>query len=63
MWNALIFKSKDLPRLAASRNLEFDITVQGWYPYLSAEGSLGKVDWQLIENIIVIPYENLMFFN
>jgi len=60
MGNALIFKPKDFTRLAASRILELSFTVQGRDLYLIAKGSLSKVDWQLIEDIVTISPEKLM---
>jgi hypothetical protein len=45
MRDALIFEPEDLPCLAASWNLEpAFFTVNGGHLYLSAEGSLSKVD-------------------
>ena len=45
MGNTLIFEPKDLPCLAASRNLELDIAVQGRHLYLITKGSLSNVEW------------------
>jgi hypothetical protein len=53
-------KSEDLTRLTASRELELDFIIKGRHLYLSAEGSLSKVDWQLIENVVTVSDEELV---
>jgi hypothetical protein len=63
MGNALIFKSKDVTRLAARWNLELGLTVKGGHFYFSAKGSLRKVDWQLIDDVVAISSEKFMRFN
>jgi len=60
MGNAFILKPKDFTRLAASRELELGFTVEGRHLYLSTKGSLGKVDWQLIENVVTVSDEELV---
>jgi len=57
MRKALTFKPKDGTCLAARRDLEPGFAVKGRYFYLSAEGSLGKVDWLIIMDIVTIPDE------
>jgi hypothetical protein len=46
--------------LTASRELELDFIIKGRHLYLSAEGSLSKVDWQLIENVVTVSDEELV---
>ena len=61
MGNALIFELEDFVCLAASRNLKLDFAVEGRYRHLSAKGSLSKVDWQLIEDVVTISGEELVW--
>ena len=63
MGDTFILKSEDLTRLAAGWYLEFDSTIEGGHLYLSAQSTLSKVDWQLVEDVIVIPGKELMLFN
>ena len=60
MGNAFPFESEDGVCLAAAGNLERGVTVKGRHLYLGTEGSLGKVERQLVEDIIVVPGENFM---
>jgi len=60
MGDTLAFKPEDLTRLAASRELELDFIIKGRHLYLSAEGSLSKVEWQLVENVVTVSDEELV---
>jgi len=63
MGDTLTFKPKDGTCLATSRNLKLGFALQRRHFYLSTEGSLSKVDWQLVEDIITISGEKVMLFN
>ena len=63
MGNTLVFKTKHLTRLAASRYFELGFPIKSRYLYINAEGSLGKVNRVVVENIITIPGEKFVRLN
>jgi len=63
MGNPLPFKSEDLPRLTAGWNLEFGFAAQGGHLYLSAQSSLDNVDWQVVEDVIIVSGEEFMLLD
>jgi len=63
MGNSLPFKPEDLPRLTAGWNLEFGFAAQRRHLYLSAQSSLDNVDWQVVEDVVIISGEEFMLLD